>query len=258
MNKIVCITSMNKPYYDNIGKLMIETWSKRWPSDCELLVYQEDFEIDKFDKVRGIDWKTHCYDNWISFTKRATNLSSIKFAKKGYTMISAMENIDCDTLIWCDADTLTYKNFPKDMILSLLPKDKLIAFFDTYYQHNKLYTEEEYINPNRPVSAIESGFVVINKNHKFFNDYLTEYKNLYNSPTPSPKVGPWFDGNVCGAAAANLRQYVEDLSKLRTRNKTQTPINHCWIGNYIRHKKAKQKKNLDLVNIRKDLELEND
>ena len=252
MTKIACITTMHKPYYDHIGKLMIETWSKRWPDDCELFVYQEDFEIDKFDKVKGIDWNKHCYDDWLKFANK-TKGPAIRFAKKGYTMISAMETIDCDLLIWCDADTLTYKNFPKEKILSILPKDKLIAFFDTYYQHNKPYIEEEYINPNRTKSAIESGFVIIDKNHKFFNDYLTEYKNLYNAPTPSPKVGPWFDGNVCGAAATNLRQYVEDLSKLRTRDKTQTPINHCWIGEYVRHKKAKQKNNL--IDIRKELGL---
>ena len=245
MTKIICITSMNKSYYDKIGKLMIESWSAHWPADCKLLVYQEGFEIEKFDKVTGVSWEDKCYNDWLEFSKKAKE-PSVRFAKKGYTMISAMENIECDLLIWCDADTLTYQKFPKEKILSILPDNKLIAFFDTYYQHNKPYIEEEYINPNRTNSAIESGFVVINKKHKYFNNYLNEYKKLYNTPTPLPEVGPWFDGNVCGAAAANFRHHVEDLSKLRTRNKTQTPINHCWIGEYVRHKKAKQKNNLDI------------
>lgn len=245
MTKIVCITSMNKPYYDKIGKLMIESWSAHWPKDCELLVYQEGFEIEKFDRVIGISWEDKCYTDWLSFSKKAKG-PSIKFAKKGYTMISAMETIDCDLLIWCDADTLSYKEFPKEKILSILPEGKLIAFFDTYYQLTKTYSDKEYLNPNRPRSAAESGFVVIDKKHKKFNDYLFEYKRLYNAPLPPPEVGPWFDGNVCAASATHLREYVEDLSKLRTKSKTQTPINHCWIGEYVRHKKAKQKNDLDI------------
>lgn len=254
MTKIVCITSMNKPYYDHIGRLMIESWTKRWPVDCQLLVYQEGFEIEKFDRVMGVSWEENCYDNWLKFSHKAKG-PCIKFAKKGYTMISAMENITCDILIWCDADTLTYQDFPKDKILSILPAGKLIAFFDTYYQHTKTYSDSEYLDLNRPRSAAESGFVIINKNHKHFPDYLHEYKRLYNAPTAPSEVGPWFDGNVCAVAATHLRQYVEDLSKLRIRQKTQTPINHCWIGEYVRHKKAKQKNALEYDQLRIEIGL---
>jgi hypothetical protein len=252
MTKIVCVTSMDKLYYDKIGKLMIESWSTHWPEDCKLLVYQEGFEIEKFDRVTGVSWEDKCYDDWLEFSKKARG-PGIRFAKKGYTMISAMETVDCDLLIWCDADTVTYKKFPKDKILSILPSGKLIGFFDTYYQHNKVYSDKEYINPKRPTSAAESGFVVINKNHKEFDTYSVNYKKLYKLPSPTPELGPWYDGNVCAVAAKNLREYVEDLSKLRTRRKTQTPINHCWIGEYVRHKKAKQKNNIDIEKLREQI-----
>ena len=66
MKKIVCITSMNKPYYDKIGKLMIESWSAHWPKDCELLVYQEGFEIEDFDRVHSVSWEDHCYQDWLN------------------------------------------------------------------------------------------------------------------------------------------------------------------------------------------------
>ena len=255
MTKIVCITSMDKTYYDNIGKLMIESWSARWPEDAELLVYQEGFEIDKFDRVTGVSWEENCYDDWLKFSIKAKSGPCIKFAKKGYTMISAMEKVDCDLLIWCDADTLTYQEFPKEKILSILPSNKLIAFFDTYYQQTKKYSEEEYLDLNRMRSAAESGFVIIDKRHKHFQDYLNEYKKLYNSPEPHPDVGPWFDGNVCAVAATHLREFVEDLSKLRTRSKTQTPINNCWIGEYVRHKKAKLKHSLNYEQFKKEIGL---
>jgi len=252
MLKIACITSMNKDYHDRIGKLMIETFSKFWPDDCQLIVYQEGFQIEENKKVKGISWEDNCYDKWLKFSEKIKG-PALRFAKKGYSMIAGMKNIDCDLLIWVDADVITNKKFPKDKIESIIPENKLIAFFDTYYQYNPNYTQEEYVDKNRSCTAAESGFVVINKRHKKFNDYLKEYERLYDSQERLPQVGEWFDGNVCASAALNLREHVEDLSKLRTTNKSQTPINRSWIFEYCYHAKAKQKEGLDIKQIRNDL-----
>lgn len=252
MTKIVCITSMNELYHDHIGKLMIESWSKFWPKDCELIVYQEGFEIKNFDNVTGVSWEENCLESWEKFSEKAKG-PAVKFAKKGYSMIAGMKNIDCDLLIWVDADVITCKEFPREKIESILPAGKLIAFFDTYYQTNPNYTKEEYLDIDRPFSAAESGFVIINKRHQYFKDYLAEYERLYNSETPLPGVFEWFDGNVCSTAAYEFREYVEDLSLLRTTNKTQTPLNRSWIREYCYHAKAKQKNSLDLDSMRKQI-----
>ena len=260
MTKIVCITSMNKSYYDNIGKLMIESWSKFWPEDCKLFVYQEGFKIDIFKNVEGLSWEDNCLESHAQFETKINNLdinlnktTIIKFAKKGYAMIAGMKEIECDLLIWIDADAISYDFFPKEKIESILPNEKLIAFFDTYYQINPNYTQEEYVNKNRIFSTAESGFVIINKNHQNFNDYMSKYIELYNAKEKPSTMDGWYDGNVCASAALDLRHYIEDMSKLRTKNKTQTPINHCWIGQYIRHFKAKIKNNVNISDIRKKL-----
>ena len=252
--KIKCITSMNKSYYDRLGKLMIESWSKFWPEDCELIVYQEGFEIEKFDRVIGISWEDNCLESWKKFDAKIKGPAS-RFGKKGYSMIAGMKNLDCDLLIWLDADLISLKTFPKDKIISILPENKLIAFFDTYYQINPEYTLEEYVDKTRPFSSAESGFVVINKKHQYFRDYLNEYERLYNSKDRLLEVGEWFDGDVCTAAAINFRTQVEDLSKLRTTNKSQTPINRSWIFEYCYHAKAKQKDNINWEVYRKQLGL---
>ena len=181
---------MNKAYYDRLGKLMIETFSKFWPEDCELIVYQEGFEIEKFDRVIGVSWEDNCLESWKRFDAKIKGPAS-RFAKKGYSMIAGMKNLDCDLLIWVDADIITNKKFPKDKIESILPQNKLIALFDTYYQVKPNYTKEEYLDINRPYSAAESGFVIINKNHQHFEDYLAEYERLYNNEIPLPGVFEW-------------------------------------------------------------------
>ena len=243
---------MNRPYYDKLGKLMIASWSKFWPKDCELFVYQEGFEVEKFDRVTGVSWEENCLESWERFNRKIKGPAST-FAKKGYSMIAGMKTLDCDLLIWLDADLISLKEFPKDKISSILPENKLIAFFDTYYQFNPTYTLEEYIDRTRPYSAVESGFVIINKHHANFIEYLNEYEKFYNSQEKLPEVGEWFDGNICAAAAINLRSHVEDLSKLRTTNKSQTPINRSWIFEYCYHAKAKQKDAINLEEYRKKL-----
>lgn len=248
MKKIICFTSMNKPYYDKIGKLMIDSWEKFWPDDCQLFVYQEGFQIKENERIKGISWEDNCYDKWLKFSEKIKS-PAVTFAKKGYTMIAGMKDIQCDLLIWLDADLISWKEFPRDKILSILPPNKLIAFFDTYYQINPEYTKEQYIDKKRPYTAAESGFVVINKTHKNFHNYLNEYERLYDSQERLPEVCEWFDGNVCASAAINYREHVEDLSNLRTTNKSQTPINRSWIFEYCYHAKAKQKDGLDIKKL---------
>lgn len=254
--KIKCVTSMNKPYYDRLGKLMIESWSKYWPDDSKLIVYQEGFEIENFDNVDGISWEDYCLSDWNLFRTKVKGPAE-RFAKKGFAFLSAMKNIDSDLLIWVDADVITHKTFPKDKILSIIPPNKVIAFFDTYYQYNPKYTLEEYLNKNRPCTAIESGFVIVNKNHPSFRHYCQEYERLYKLDAPNEIVGEWFDGNVCAAAAIDIRNEIFDLSNLRTTDKTQTPLNKSWLFEYIYHAKAKQKNNINLDEYRKRLKIDN-
>lgn len=260
MTKIVCITSMNKEYYDQIGKLMIASWDKYWSEDCQLFVYQEDFEITDKNKVRGIDWYKSCGDYHKVFENKLLNIKDInlnippilKFAKKGFSWITAMETIDCDYLIWIDADIITREYIDQTVIQKLLPENKLIAFFDTYYQVNPNYTEEEYLNRGLG-GAAESGFVIINKKHKEFLQYLENYKKYYNQQQYETYLGQWYDGNICYTASHGLLQYVEDLSKHRSTNKTQTPLNRSWIGKHLYHAKAKLKNDKEM--IRQQLEL---
>lgn len=251
--KIKCFTTMHKPYYNHIGKLMIESWSKFWPKECELIVYQEGFEIDKSERVSAINWEDRCLQPWLQFSQKIKGPAAT-FAKKGYAMIAGMKDIECDLLIWIDADCITHQEFSIDKILSILPDKKLIAFFDTYYQYNPNYNQQDYLKRGS-IGAAESGFVVINKQHPMFARYLAEYERLYNADERPDEVGEWFDGNVCFTAAAKFKEHIEDLSLLRTTNKTQTPINRSWIGEYVYHAKAKQKNNLDFDQYRKRLGL---
>jgi len=252
--KIACMTTMHKPYFDHIGDIMLESFGRYWPTDIELFVFQEDFEIPNYDRITGLDWNEHCKSRWESFRGKASNTAET-FAKKGFAFLAGMKIIDCDLLIWIDSDLLTYKPFPREKLETILPKKKLIGVFDTLYQVMPNYTQEQYCDKTRVLTACESGFVLINKRHKNFKDLVSNYEKNYSLESRPKELGDWYDTNVLMASLIDMRSEVEDLSKLRTTNKTQTPINRSWIGEYVHHAKGKAKRQKDKSEYKKGMGL---
>ena len=105
---ISCVTSMNKEYYDSIGKVMLESWLKYWPGEISIILYAEKFVPDLVDRRLIIkDWDESCLINFKDYIKLAKG-PALKFAKKGFAFLNAMENVSAGRLIWLDADLLFY------------------------------------------------------------------------------------------------------------------------------------------------------
>lgn len=235
---------------------MLLSWSKHWFNNSSLIVYGENFSVpNNIKQVINKDWNINCKSQWENFARKTDIVLIKKFAKKGFSFLHAMKTIECDLLIWIDADILFYKNITKEQIQSLLPKNKLIAFFDTYYQQNPNYTIEEYLDPNRTITAAESGFVILNKQHKHFKKYLKNYEDLYMADKKPYFLGNWYDGNVCAGAAFEFSSDIEDLSKLRTTNKTQTPLNRTWLAEYFNHQKGNVKNKINFEKKKQEIGL---
>ena len=240
-----CVTSMNDHILNHIGKFMIQSWDLYWPKPSNLKVYLEETNTDyKSQYINFVDWSSKCGNNFKDFSVYCKDARAKRFAKKGFTFIDAMENIDTKYLIWLDADLLFHKQFNESLINNLLPENKLIGFFDTFYQSmpDRTYTQEQYLDrTERKKFAAESGFVIINTQHKLFEQYKENYKNLYFSPKIHESLTHWFDGEVCASAARDILEHVQDLSSLRMTNKTQTPLNRSHLSEYFTHQKGKSK-----------------
>ena len=251
--KFEFVTSMHRPYFDHIGSVMIESWLKHWKDyDCKLVVYGEGFYHDfKSDKIVWRDWDEHCRESHVEYTNK-TEGPCLTFAKKGFAFLNAMKQCSGSRLIWVDADLLFFKKFPLDKFVELLPDNKLIAFFDQFYLQNPNYTLEEYTNKEtRPGYGAESGFIIVNTSHKNYDEYVKEYDALYNSEKKHQLLTHWYDSEVVVIAARNFLSEVEDLSKHRIGNKTQTPLNRSWLSEYFSHQKAKSKYQYTKEELRK-------
>ena len=245
--KTLCVTSMTSNHYTGIGGFMIDSWKKYWFEFSNLLIYAEGFNIKSQDNIIIENWEERCKKDWNEFCLKESDINSRRFAKKGFSFLDALvkNKENYDRIIWLDADLLFKKPISENMIHNLLPEKKLIALFDCYYQINPNYSEEEYENLClRSKFGAESGFVIVNTKHTLCNTYVDNYRSLYTSDTKHSSLTSWFDGEVVLSAARNFLNEVEDLSKLRTTNKTQTPLNRSSLSDYMVHVKAKVKKSL--------------
>ena len=247
MKDFICVTSMTPYHIEHIGKYMIESWSKYWPENSKLIVYAEEFTKENITNVEFVDWKDRCFSDWQNYCHNEIDVNSQRFAKKGFSFLDALSRYknECKQLVWLDTDLLCKKPIHKTVILNLVPQSKLIGLFDFYYQNSPEYTLEEYVDTNtRKQFGAESGFVIVNTNHMLYDTYVNNYRSLYISDTKHSSLTSWFDGEVVLSAARNFLDQVEDLSQLRTTNKTQTPLNRSYLSDYMIHIKAKVKKTL--------------
>lgn len=250
--KYHCITSMTQGHINGIGGVMLEGWLKYWPKNCTLTIYAEGWNKISLDsRVSIIDWAENCQTDWEIYCGMQTDDRSRRFAKKGFAFSHAMRQPQtAERLLWLDADLIFKQSLPESVLEQVLPPKKLIAMFDCFYQANNNYTPEQYIDRTvRKQFGAESGFVMIDTQHPRYTEYIAEYYRLFTTPKDASFTS-WYDGEVVLSAAKEFLTEVEDLSRHRRTNKTQTPINHCFLSDYMGHIKAKTKKHFTHEQLR--------
>lgn len=216
---IHCVTTMNKAYYNGIGKLMIHTWLECFPEDYRLHLYLEDFTLDVTDSRIVVDKWSSVQDLWNTWNEKrgSDNSRHQKFTKKACAQISAWESIGQGQVLWLDADMIFIQQIPKD-------------FFDTVLENYALASWGDY--------SFESGTVFVNLSHPDWYKILDCYKDIYVGDRGLPDGEKWFDGELLGRAVRDSGVPYKDLWCYCDK-KTSTPLNWSWLGDYMRHFKAK-------------------
>lgn len=241
--KYAFINSQDQRYFDTIGKYMLKSFLMYAPKNFDLYFYNEGIKnlegLDEYENFHNIDWNKTCESDWQKFANKCSDNSAQKFAKKGWASIHGWRNITADYIVWLDADLLFYKHFNEDVIDITINENKLIGLFD------HAYTKSRY--EDKGGFSAETGYVVLNRNHCNFNNFVDEYQRLYELETKPSEIVSWWDNQICMLAASKFMPDVFDLSTLRFHDKTQTPMNHSPLAEYFGHQKGKSKKHLDEV-----------
>lgn len=224
---IHCVTTMNKEYYNEIGKLMIKTWLDCFPKNYVLHLYLEDMTLDiNDDRLIKEDWNEvqKLYDYWWD-TRHSDHPRHQKFTKKALTQIAAWRKIKSGKFFWLDADIVFLKEVPEDLFDRVIEDYPLASWGSTYF---------------------ESGTVWINLDHPDFEKIKNIYEDIYLGSKGLPEGQRWYDGEVLWwSVNASGVKYL-DLYPLG--GKSSTPLNKSWIGQYMQHFKAKRKNDTNLLN----------
>tara|TARA_B110000503_G_scaffold45671_1_gene74643 strand:+ start:233 stop:952 length:720 start_codon:yes stop_codon:yes gene_type:complete len=228
--KYVAYTSMDEKYYNHCGKPMLLSYKQHWSKLMPLHVYNEDNFNVKVKTITPVGWKLG--DDYDNFMARHSNDKVKTFAKKGFTVIHAMENIQADRIIWLDADTLITEDIPLQLLDLISPEDTLSTHFSVWHIKDDI----EY-------HSCETGFFILNQNHLGYKEFCETYKDIYvNDKTEGMRR--FYDGEIYGRTVDIMAAKGHKMLNLNP-GRHKTPISRSVIAPYISHFKADLKNNID-------------
>jgi hypothetical protein len=236
----IAYTSMDINYYNRCGKHMLASYKKNWANIMPMHVYNEgNFNI-KVKTVTPVGWNLgNDYDN---FMVRHSNDKVRTFAKKGFTVIHAMENIKADRIIWVDADTLITGVIPTQLLDLISPDDTLSTHFSVWHEKDGV----EY-------HSCETGFFILNQTHPGYNEFCKTYKDIYvNDKTEGMRR--FYDGEIYGKTVDIMAAKGHKMLNLNP-VRAKTPISRSVIAPYISHFKADLKNQVDYSQFNLDDEV---
>jgi len=223
-------TSMDRKYYDHCGKAMLESFRLNYPK-MEINLYNEGGFKPEIDKCNLMGWNLGLA--YLDFVKRhSKNKKVVTFAKKGFSIIDAMNNIECDRLVWLDADSIIRMPIHSQLINLMCPSDTLSAHFKVRHVKNEItYT------------SCETGFFILNTTHPNFDDFKNIYTNIYHKDESS-NLRRFYDGEVYGETVVRLEDKGIKMMDLNP-GPHKTPISRSLIAPYFQHFKAGLKDKID-------------
>lgn len=177
------LTSFHRKGYETYGRQFLESFIKFWPEDVQVWVYAEDVSVDIVDpRIRIVDHNATLH-KLIGFREEYGALpeangrndkydpeynfrwDAIRFANKVFAVTDAIRNTagQWDQLIWLDADTVTHRQIPSELLDRLAPREKQLAA----YLNRRGYPE--------------CGWVGYNLNHPMITLFADRFEQTYLS-----------------------------------------------------------------------------
>lgn len=232
---ISVITSFDLDYYNRIGRDCVESWLENWPCELKLTCYVEGFSMPHHERIDqiGFDQLSQEYHD---FQASADIKPRVKtFAKKAYSIIHAMENLQGDRLIWLDADTITHAKVNAHD-LDLCSDDCLATFMGVWHYRDR----HDQTSPL--MFSAETGFLILNTQHKGFKDFSRRYRQYYDQRLSS-NLRRFYDGEVFGAVVQELQDRYKFRDLCRELAKSyNSPMKHTPVGRFLTHHKSKHSK----------------
>jgi hypothetical protein len=227
--KIHLFTSQSLAYYQSIGRYSLASAVKHLPTDVDITVTTEDHDrfpaLDSRFRVQDLYALDNGFREFEDRWRGRTMAKVINFAKKGYTVLWALEHCDADIMVWLDADAYFEKTADAQWFLHLL-NNNLGA------QMGVTHDDGEF--------TVESGFFVMDLRHPGRQDFARFYRDYYDNDR-CEKMGRFYDSNVHGHALRDCEGLGHQFTEMNLRKKGNTPLKGSMIHGWVGHFKGKVK-----------------
>jgi hypothetical protein len=231
MTKFAVVTSMDHAYYEKCGRACIESFNAYWPNSIPLYVYDEGIQDrPKLKTVHYQPW-TDLGKDYEEFIAGSWTSRTITFAKKAFSIMAGARDIDCDRLIWLDADVITLQGINQHLLDLISPLEVL----STHY--GVLHPWPSDTDQTRFSFSCETGFFILNRRHAMFETMMNRYQNWYVTGKGN-ELRRFYDGEVYGAVIKEMENEGAKVMELNPEQRHRTPIPRSVMAPYIMHYKA--------------------
>ena len=228
--KLHVYTSQSLAYFDSIGKHSLASALEHLPSDTGITVTTEDFQefpsLNPRIRVQDLYALDNGFREFETRWRGRTMAKVINFAKKGYTVLWALEHSDADVMVWLDADAYFERSVDQDWVVNLL-RGNLGA------QMGVTHDDGEF--------TVESGFFVMDLRHPGRADFARCYRDYYDNDR-CERMGRFYDSNVHGHALRDCERLGHAFTEMNLRQKGNTPLKGSMIHGWVGHFKGKVKR----------------
>lgn len=166
---ITYATSFSERYYNSTAQYSLPSWKHFNGQKIAMIDGQFSPQLDGITVVSS-DLAFDPADQYFQTTGK-----KLKFWRKGMCFAWLLQTIDSDYTVWIDSDVKAHKDFDFE---KFKPDSNTLATM---------------ISANR--SHAETGFVIINRRHPQFEQWLSEYKNGWYNGLIDTVPAPW-DGYI--------------------------------------------------------------
>lgn len=232
-NDCIVITSFNEEGYEEYGIRFIESFIENW--GVNLLVYYEGgvpkvvhprifykdiFSVSGFERFilssENINGADGCVGGKYNYLYDAR-----KFSRKAYAI---SDSLDAKWKIWIDADVFTFAPVTAELLRELCQDSALVAYLgrDGYFH-------------------TESGFMAYNQAHSACRQFLSDYKELYDSHGIFHLKG-WTDCHAFDFVRSLYVRKGASFNNLTQNAKGLDVFEQSLLGGVMRHFKGGEKK----------------
>jgi hypothetical protein len=248
---IEVLTTFHKAGWEQYGKRMVRTFLQHWPGDVSIHLYCENvqtgikhprvIEHDIFETCPHIkaflERNNNDYNNGFRNGKRDFKHDVIKFCYKVFAQCHRINHSKANTLLFIDADTVTFAPPPMSQLQELLPDDNFTAYIGR--------------PNNKKLPFAETGFIMYNLRHPNIKNFAKVFEDLYTT-------GKVFDleYQVDCFTYDTARRTVEQTHDAKSTDITgpgglgkRHPFVNTILGTFMDHLKGDDRKSMGRSNV---------